>query len=145
MISPNSDLVQFVRSLSQEEKDAFLLANLNEGFDYVPLPVVTVHTAAAEIIPKAENDVPRNFLIYNNGANSIWLQFGNATPISDSTTPTYNGYGIRITGGNYYESPHATVTPVKAVSFGGDTKITVVLIVPRKPRKPIDCRAVCPA
>lgn len=146
MVSPDRGLLNFVKGLSEDEKAAFLLANLFEGFDYVPQPTITVTTTSAEIIPRAtEAEGPRHYMIFNNGAFPIWIQFGAKTPIGDAATPTYNGYGIRITGGNYYESPHSTRTSVNAISVGGSSKITVVLATPLIPKRVSDCRAVCPS
>lgn len=146
MVSPDRGLINFVNGLSENEFRAFMLANLFEGFDYVPQPSKTVATTSAEIIARATDaDGPRHYFIYNNGAFPIWLQFGAAIPIGDPASPTYNGYGIRVTAGNYYESPHATRTSVNAIAVGGSSKITVVLVVPLIPKRVQDCRAVCPS
>lgn len=146
MVSPDRSLLTFVNDLSENEKTAFLLANLFEGFEFVPKPTITVTTTSAEIIARATDaEGPRHYSIFNNGAFPIWIQFGAKVPIGDASTPTYNGYGFRITGGNYYESPHATRTSVNAIAVGGSSKITVVLAVPLAPKRVQDCRAVCPS
>lgn len=146
MVSPDRGLLTLVNNLSENEWRAFWLANLFEGFEYVPYDTKTVTTTSAEIIPRAtEAEGPRHVYIYNNGAFPVWIQFGAKVPIGDTVSPTYIGYGIRINGGNYYESPHSFRTSVNAISVGGNSKITVGLIVPLPPKRVQDCRAVCPS
>lgn len=146
MVSPDRGLLTFVNSLSENEWRAFLLANLFEGFEFGPQDSKTVTTTSAEIIARATDaDGPRHFFIYNNGAFPIWLQFGAKVPIGDPASPTYNGYGVKITAGNYYESPHSSRTSVNAIAVGGSSKITVVLVTPLLPKRVQDCRAVCPS
>lgn len=146
MVSPDRGLINFVNGLGESEYRAFLLANLLEGFECVPQDSKTVTTTWAEIIPRAsEADGPRHFSIFNNGAFPVWLQFGAKFPVGDPASPTYNGYGIRVTPGNLYESSHAIRTSVNAVASGGISKITVLLFTPLLPKRVQDCRAVCPS